>query len=142
MTAYLIRRAVTSLVILIGISIFVFGIYQAARRNTFGDQAVTALAFTTYAMPDFFLYLIAIQVFAISLPIFGFEASQSTSIPHGDRRLARYDAAYLLHRPARAGGLLEVHAVVGDGHPGPGLHQDGAGEGIVGATGAVPAPAP
>jgi ABC-type dipeptide/oligopeptide/nickel transport system permease component len=37
MTAYLIRRAVTSLVILIGISIFVFGIYQAARRNTFGD---------------------------------------------------------------------------------------------------------
>jgi peptide/nickel transport system permease protein len=80
MTAYLIRRAVTSLVILIGISIFVFGIYQAARRNTFGDQAATALAFTTYAMPDFFLYLIAIQVFAISLPIFGFEASQSTSV--------------------------------------------------------------
>jgi peptide/nickel transport system permease protein len=56
------------------------GIYQAARRNTLGDQAVTAVAFTTYAMPDFFLYLIAIQVFAISLPIFGFEASQSTSI--------------------------------------------------------------
>jgi len=56
------------------------GIYQAARRNTLGDQAVTTVAFTTYAMPDFFLYLIAIQVFAISLPIFGFEASQSTSI--------------------------------------------------------------
>ena len=56
------------------------GIYQAVRRNTFGDQAVTAVAFTAYAMPDFFLYLIAIQVFAISLPIFGFEASQSTSI--------------------------------------------------------------
>src|SRR5690348_10165549 len=56
------------------------GIYQAVKRNTLGDQAVTAVAFTTYAMPDFFLYLIAIQVFAISLPIFGFEASQSTSI--------------------------------------------------------------
>jgi peptide/nickel transport system permease protein len=56
------------------------GIYQAARRNTFGDQAVTAVAFTTYAMPDFFLYLIAIQIFALSLPIFSFEASQSTSI--------------------------------------------------------------
>src|SRR5207247_1401020 len=61
---------------------------------------------------------------------------------HGDRRLARYDAAYLLHRPARAGGLLEVHAVVGDGHPVPGLHHDGAGVVIVVATGAVPAPAP
>ena len=38
------------------------------------------MAFTTYAMPDFFLYLIAIQIFAISVPIFSFEASQSTSI--------------------------------------------------------------
>jgi peptide/nickel transport system permease protein len=56
------------------------GIYQAVKRNTLGDQAVTAVAFTTYAMPDFFLYLIAIQIFAISLPIFSFEASQSTSI--------------------------------------------------------------
>ena len=56
------------------------GIYQAVRRNTFGDQAATAVAFTTYAMPDFLLYLIAIQVFAISIPIFSFEASQSTSI--------------------------------------------------------------
>jgi peptide/nickel transport system permease protein len=56
------------------------GIYQAVKRNTLGDQAVTAVAFTTYAMPDFFLYLIAIQIFAISLPIFSFEASQSSSI--------------------------------------------------------------
>ncbi len=56
------------------------GIYQAVRRNTLGDQAATAIAFTTYAMPDFLLYLIAIQVFAISIPIFSFEASQSTSI--------------------------------------------------------------
>lgn len=56
------------------------GIYQAVRRNTLGDQAATAVAFTTYAMPDFLLYLIAIQVFAISIPIFSFEASQSTSI--------------------------------------------------------------
>jgi peptide/nickel transport system permease protein len=56
------------------------GIYQAVKRNTLGDQAATAVAFTTYAMPDFFLYLIAIQIFAISLPIFSFEASQSTTI--------------------------------------------------------------
>ena len=38
------------------------------------------LAFVTYAMPDFFLYLIAIQLLALTFPIFGFEASQSTSM--------------------------------------------------------------
>ena len=57
------------------------GIFQAVKRNTLGDQAVTAVAFTAYAMPDFLLYLIAIQVFALSLSLFGFEASQSTSLP-------------------------------------------------------------
>jgi peptide/nickel transport system permease protein len=56
------------------------GIYQAVKRNTIGDSAVTALAFTTYAMPDFLLYLIAIQVFALTFTIFGFEASQSNSL--------------------------------------------------------------
>jgi peptide/nickel transport system permease protein len=66
-----------------GMSILIaipLGIYQAVKRNSLGDQAATAVAFTTYAMPDFFLYLIAIQIFAISVPIFSFEASQSTSI--------------------------------------------------------------
>jgi peptide/nickel transport system permease protein len=57
------------------------GIFQAVKRNSFADQAVTAAAFTAYAMPDFLLYLIAIQVFALSFSIFGFEASQSTSLP-------------------------------------------------------------
>jgi peptide/nickel transport system permease protein len=56
------------------------GIFQAVKRNSLGDQAVTAVAFTAYAMPDFLLYLIAIQIFALSFPIFGFEASQSTSL--------------------------------------------------------------
>jgi len=56
------------------------GIYQAVRRNSAGDTAVTALAFTAYAMPDFLLYLIAIQVFALTFTIFGFEASQSNSL--------------------------------------------------------------
>jgi peptide/nickel transport system permease protein len=65
--------------IAIGIAI-PLGIYQAARRTTIGDQAVTAVAFTTYATPDFFFYLIAIQIFALSLPVFSFEASQSMSI--------------------------------------------------------------
>jgi peptide/nickel transport system permease protein len=57
------------------------GIYQAVKRNTIGDNVATSLAFTAYAMPDFLLYLIAIQIFAISLRVLGYEASQSTSLP-------------------------------------------------------------
>jgi peptide/nickel transport system permease protein len=56
------------------------GIYQAVRRNSIGDNAVTTLAFVTYAMPVFFLALILIQVFALWLPVFNFEASQSTNV--------------------------------------------------------------
>jgi peptide/nickel transport system permease protein len=57
------------------------GIYQAVRRNTVGDNAATTVAFVLYAMPDFFLYLIAIALFALAFPIFSYEASQSTSVP-------------------------------------------------------------
>ena len=56
------------------------GVYQAVRRNTIGDYAVTSLAFIVYAMPVFFLGLILIQVFALDLHWFGFEGSQSNSI--------------------------------------------------------------
>jgi peptide/nickel transport system permease protein len=56
------------------------GIYQAARRNTLGDYVATSLAFVTYAMPVFLLGLILIQVFAFSIPIFSFEASQATTL--------------------------------------------------------------
>jgi peptide/nickel transport system permease protein len=69
----------TSLVLAVLIAI-PLGIYQAVKRNTFGDQAVTSVAFTAYAMPDFLLYLIAIQIFALSFRVFGFEASQSNSL--------------------------------------------------------------
>ena len=56
------------------------GIYQAVRRHTVGDNVATSLAFVAYAMPDFFLYLIAIQLFAFTFPLFSYEASQDTSI--------------------------------------------------------------
>lgn len=56
------------------------GIYQAVKRNSIGDNVATSLAFTAYAMPDFLLYLIAIQVFAISFRVLGYQASQSTSV--------------------------------------------------------------
>jgi peptide/nickel transport system permease protein len=58
------------------------GIFQAVKRNSVGDSVVTSLAFVTYAMPVFFLALILIQVFALSFPIFNYEASQSLSVWH------------------------------------------------------------
>jgi len=56
------------------------GIYQAVRRNTLGDYVATSLAFVTYAMPVYLLGLILIDVFALQLHMFSFEASQSTSL--------------------------------------------------------------
>ena len=56
------------------------GIFQAVKRNTLGDNVATSAAFILYSMPSFFLGLILIQVFALSFPILGFEASQSTNI--------------------------------------------------------------
>jgi peptide/nickel transport system permease protein len=56
------------------------GIFQAVKRNSIGDNVATSAAFILYSMPSFFLGLILIQVFALSLPIFNFEASQSLSI--------------------------------------------------------------
>ncbi|MGH3274629.1 MAG: ABC transporter permease, partial [Streptosporangiaceae bacterium] len=56
------------------------GIFQAVRRNSLGDNVATTAAFVAYAMPIFFLGLIIIQLFAFTFPIFGFEASQSTSL--------------------------------------------------------------
>ena len=57
------------------------GVYQAVRRNTFGDYAATTVAFSLYAMPVFLLGLILIQLFALDLHWFSFEGSQSTSLP-------------------------------------------------------------
>ncbi|MFZ0666881.1 MAG: ABC transporter permease [Acidimicrobiales bacterium] len=56
------------------------GIFQAVKRNSVADQVVTATAFTLYAMPDNFLGLILIGIFAIKLGWFPAEASQSESI--------------------------------------------------------------
>jgi peptide/nickel transport system permease protein len=56
------------------------GIYQAARRNSPADHVVTGLALITYSAPDFLIPLIAIQIFAFTFPIFGYQASQSTSL--------------------------------------------------------------
>ena len=56
------------------------GIFQAVKRNSIGDNVATSAAFILYSMPSFFLGLILIQVFALTFPIFNFEASQSNSV--------------------------------------------------------------
>jgi peptide/nickel transport system permease protein len=65
-SAYLTLAAlILSLVIAIPL-----GIAQAVKRNSIGDYAATALNFTLYSMPSFFLGLILIQLFALDLGIF------------------------------------------------------------------------
>ena len=57
--------------------------WGSTRRSSATASATslaTGVAFTAYAMPDFLLYLIAIQLFALTFPIFNYEASQSTSV--------------------------------------------------------------
>jgi peptide/nickel transport system permease protein len=66
----------TALAVLIAIPL---GIYQAVKRNTIGDNVATTVAFSFYAMPDFLLYLIAIQLFALTAKIFSSQAPQNTT---------------------------------------------------------------
>ncbi len=71
----------TGIALLLAVLIAVpLGIFQAVKRNSVADQAVTAVAFTAYAMPDNFLGLILIGLFAIQLGWFPAEASQSESV--------------------------------------------------------------
>jgi peptide/nickel transport system permease protein len=43
------------------------GIAQAVKRNSIGDYAATGITFTLYSMPQFFLGLVFIEVFALKL---------------------------------------------------------------------------
>ena len=56
------------------------GIFQAIKRNSVADQLLTTATFTTYSIPQNFLGLIAIGVFALDLGWFPAEASQSESL--------------------------------------------------------------
>jgi peptide/nickel transport system permease protein len=59
------------------------GIWQAVKRNSLGDYAATSLNFTLYSMPSFFLGLILIEVFALSLHIFPPSVSDSITTTWG-----------------------------------------------------------
>lgn len=56
------------------------GIFQAVKRNSWSDQAFTAIAFTTYSMPQNFLALLLLAGLSLSLHIFPFEAAQTEKI--------------------------------------------------------------
>ncbi len=70
-----------------GISVFLsiviaipLGIFQAVKRNSVADQAITAAAFTAYSMPQNFLGILLIGFLAIQWHLFPAEASQSERI--------------------------------------------------------------
>lgn len=56
----------TVLAVLIAIPM---GIYQAVRRNKVDDFTLTGVSFTLYSMPDFFLALLLIALFAVQLHV-------------------------------------------------------------------------
>jgi peptide/nickel transport system permease protein len=56
------------------------GIFQAVKRNSITDQALTTATFATYSIPQNFLGLIVIGLFALDLGWFPPEASQSESL--------------------------------------------------------------
>jgi peptide/nickel transport system permease protein len=78
---YLRSLYLTGMAVLLALLIAIpAGLYQAARRNSTADHVVTGVALVAYSAPDFLVYLIAIQIFAFTFPIFGYQASQSTSL--------------------------------------------------------------
>jgi peptide/nickel transport system permease protein len=56
------------------------GVYQAVRRYTTGDYAVTWLSFAGYAAPVFFVGLMLIDWFSLDVHLFPAEAPQGTSV--------------------------------------------------------------
>ncbi len=73
----------TSLVISIVIAL-PLGIYQAVKRNSFGDVAATTLTFIFYSMPLFLFALLLVDVFALQLhwvdPLIGGNQSLSGAL--------------------------------------------------------------
>ncbi len=56
------------------------GIYQAVKRYTIGDYALTWVSFLGYATPTFFVGLMLIEWFSLDLHLFPSEAPQGTTV--------------------------------------------------------------
>ncbi|MFI6497985.1 ABC transporter permease [Nonomuraea typhae] len=71
--------AAVALLLAIGVAV-PLGVFQAVKRNSFGDNVLTALTFVGYSMPVFLLAMLLIQVFALGMGLFSAQASQSGSM--------------------------------------------------------------
>jgi peptide/nickel transport system permease protein len=93
--SYKLNQSVTNLfkenagrsALLSGVSVFLavviaipLGIVQAVKRNSVLDYTLTAVSFTLYSMPIFFISLVLIDIFALQTHVFPFEASQATTV--------------------------------------------------------------
>jgi peptide/nickel transport system permease protein len=83
----LLAQTVPQSALLLGVSLFLsvviaipIGIAQAVRRDRFFDHTTTAVSFTLYSMPSFWLGLLLIQGFAESLRWFPPEAPQGVTL--------------------------------------------------------------
>jgi peptide/nickel transport system permease protein len=56
------------------------GIYQAVKRNSFGDYVLTGVSFLGYSTPTFFVGLILVDWFAVDTHIFPAFAPQGSSV--------------------------------------------------------------
>jgi len=56
------------------------GIYQAVKRYTAGDYALTGLSFLGYATPTFFIGLLLVEWFSIDIHLFPAFAPQGTTV--------------------------------------------------------------
>jgi len=85
--AYGITQALPKTIVLIGLGTVVslifgipLGIYQAVKRYTVGDYVLTGISFIGYATPTFFIGVLLIDWFAVSLHIFPTEAPQGNTV--------------------------------------------------------------
>jgi peptide/nickel transport system permease protein len=85
--ASLISTYLPKTVILVALGTFVslifgipLGVYQAVKRYTFGDYALTAIAFIGYATPTFLVALLLVDWFAVQIHLFPAFAPNSSSI--------------------------------------------------------------
>jgi peptide/nickel transport system permease protein len=56
------------------------GVFQAVKRNSVADYVGTAVSFTLYSMPSFFLGLLLISLLCLHFHLFPVQASQSTKL--------------------------------------------------------------
>ena len=56
------------------------GVYQAVRRNSFGDYVLTGVSFLGYATPTFFFGLVLVSWFSVDVHLFPPFAPQSSSV--------------------------------------------------------------